>query len=144
MGELVGLNVGEVFVTVNGGEKMAQKWKRLENNEYVLIEGRASRRQKIHNVVKVEKLSYHDLIANKGYSEIKIWLSLTYVPFGGVGVDTPPRDGTAVSIASANWPLVTRVASLDWMSACVTPSAGMTENKTEIITSAPTRLLDFR
>ena len=87
--------------------------------------------------MKIEKLSYHDLTTNKGYSEVQIRLSLTYVPIGGVLVDTPPRDGTAVSIASANWPLVTRAASLDWMSACVTPSAGMTVNKTEITTSAP-------
>lgn len=64
-------------------------------------------------------------------------MSSTHVPVGGVGVDTPPRDGTAASIASANWPLATRVASLDWMSACVTPSAGITENKTVITISAP-------
>ena len=64
-------------------------------------------------------------------------MSSTYVPFGVAVVDTPPRDGTATSIASANWPLATRVASLDWMSACVTPSAGMTENKSVITTSAP-------
>ena len=77
---------------------------------------------------------------DEGYCLIEISLPLVYAPTGTVGVVTPPRDGTAAFKAVAKTPFAVIVAILAWISACVTPGAGMTENKQEMMISASEKM----